>query len=116
MWFWRRMEKIKWSEKVSNEEVLKRIGEKRTLLNTVLRRKTNWIGHLLRRNCLLRDAIKGEMTEMKGVGRIRRRQLLDDLRNRKRYWELKEEVEDRKRWRQQFINQAQVSSISLSTC
>ena len=32
MWCWRRMEKIKWLEKVSNE-VLKRMGEKMTLLN-----------------------------------------------------------------------------------
>ena len=32
------------------------------------------------------------MTEVKGVGR-RRTQLLDDLRNRRRYWELKEEAE-----------------------
>jgi hypothetical protein len=38
------------------------------------------------------------MTELKGVGR-RRTQLLDVLRNRRRYWELKEEAEDRKRWR-----------------
>jgi hypothetical protein len=37
------------------------------------------------------------MTEMKGVGR-RRTQLLDDLRNRRTYRELKEEAEDRKRW------------------
>jgi len=43
------------------------------------------------------------MTEVKGVGR-RRTQLLDDLRNRRRYWELKEEAEDQKRWRRQFIN------------
>ena len=43
------------------------------------------------------------MTEVKSVGR-RRTQLLDDLRNRRRYWELKEETEDRKRWRLQFIN------------
>jgi hypothetical protein len=35
--------------------------------------------------------------EVKGVGR-RRTQLLDYLRNRRRYWELKEEVENRKRW------------------
>ena len=54
-------------------------------------------------NCLLHDAIEGQMTEVKGVGR-RRTQLLDDLRNRRRYWELKEEAEDRKRWRQQFID------------
>ena len=42
MWYWRRMEKIKWSEKVTNEQVLDHIGEKRTLLNNVLRRKANW--------------------------------------------------------------------------
>jgi hypothetical protein len=45
------------------------------------------------------------MMEVKGVGRRRRRtQLLDDLRNMRRYWELKEEAEDRKRWRRQFIS------------
>ena len=63
------MEKIKWSEKVTNEHVLERIGEKRTFLNDILRRKVNWIGHILRRNCLLHDAIEGQMTEVKGVGR-----------------------------------------------
>ena len=71
------MEKIKWSEKVTNEQVLKRIGEKRTLLNIILRRKVNWIGHILRRNCLLHDAIEGQITKVKGVGR-RRIQVLDD--------------------------------------
>ena len=37
------------------------------------------------------------MTEVKGVGRRRRTQHLDDLRNKRRYWELKEEAEDRNR-------------------
>jgi hypothetical protein len=95
------MEKIKWSEKVTNEQVLEHIGEKRALLNNILSRKTNWIGHILRRNCHLHDAIEGQMTEVEGVGK-RRTQLLD-LRNRRRYWELKEEAEDKKRWKQQFI-------------
>ena len=36
------------------------------------------------------------MTEVKRIGRRRRTQLLDNLRNRRRYWELKEEAEDRK--------------------
>jgi hypothetical protein len=44
------------------------------------------------------------MGQVKGVGRRRRRQLLDDLRNRRIYWELKEEAEDRNRWKLQFIN------------
>ena len=83
------MEHIKWSEKVTNEQVLDRLGEKRTLLNNILHRKANCIGHILRRNCLLHDAIEGQMTEVKVVGR-RRTQLIDDLRNRRRYWEAKD--------------------------
>ena len=83
--------KIKWSEKVTNVQVLKR-----------LRRKPNWIGHILIRNCLLHDAIEGQMTEVKGVGR-RGTQLLDDLRKRRRYLELKEEAEDPKILQRQFI-------------
>jgi hypothetical protein len=65
MWCWRRMEKIIWSEKVTNEQVLDRIGEKRTLLNNILCRKANWIGHIQRINCLLHDPIEGHMMEEK---------------------------------------------------
>ena len=89
----------------NDEENLERIGEKRTFLNNILRRKANWVVHILRRNCLLHDVIEGQMTEVKGVG-TRRTQLLDDLRNRRRYWELKEEAEVRNRWKPQFINGA----------
>jgi hypothetical protein len=74
------------------------IGEKKAILNNILRRKANCIGHILRRNCFLHDAIEGRMTGVKAVGR-RRTKVLDDLRNRRRYWELKEEAEDRKRWK-----------------
>jgi hypothetical protein len=51
------MEKIKWSEKVTNEQVLERKEEKKTLLYNKLRRRVNWIGHILRRNCHLHDVI-----------------------------------------------------------
>ena len=74
-----------------------------TLLNNILHIKVNWSGNILRTNCLLHHAIEGQITQVKGVGR-RRTQLLDDLRNRRRYWELKEEAEDRKRWKRQCIN------------
>ena len=62
---WRRMEMIKWFQKVTNEKVLERIGEKKTLLDSIVRRKANWIGHILRRNCFLHDAIEGQMKEFK---------------------------------------------------
>ena len=51
--------------KVTVYEVLERRGEKRRLLNNILRRKANWFGHILRRNCLLHDVIEGQMTELK---------------------------------------------------
>ena len=85
------MENIKWSEKVSNEQVFKRIGEKTTLLNNNLRRKAYWIGHILILNCIFHDAIEGQRTKVQALGR--RTQLLDDFRYRRRYWELKEEAE-----------------------
>ena len=54
------------------------------LLNNILRRRANWIGHNVRSSCLLHDAIDEQMAEVKGVRRRRRRkQLLDDLRNRR---------------------------------
>ena len=87
MWCWRRMEKIKWSEKVTNEQIPERIGENKILLNNIIRKKANWIGRILRRNCLLQDAIEGQIMKVKGMGK--RTQLLDDLGNR-RNWKLKE--------------------------
>ena len=50
------MGEIKRSERVNNE-VLELLGEKRTLLNNILRRKVNCIGHILRKSCFLHDAI-----------------------------------------------------------
>ena len=69
------------------------LNEKRTLLNIILHRKVNWVGNILGRNCLLHDIIEGQRMEMKEVGR-KRTQLFDDLRNRRRYWEVKQEAED----------------------
>ena len=52
MWRWRRMEKVKWREKVANE-VLERLRGKRMFLNNILRRKVIWIDHILRIYILL---------------------------------------------------------------
>ena len=47
--------------------------------------------------CLLHDFIEGQVMEVKVVGRRRKTQVLDGLRNRRSYWGLKEEDEDRSR-------------------
>jgi hypothetical protein len=57
------MEKISWTDQVRNEEVLHRFKEERNSLHTTKRRKANWIGHILCRNCLLRHVIEGKLEE-----------------------------------------------------
>jgi len=57
MWCWRRMEKISWTDHVGNEEVLLRIKGQRNILHEIRKRKANWIGHILLRNCLLQRVI-----------------------------------------------------------
>jgi len=58
MWCWRRMEKIRWSDRVKNEEVLLRVKEQRNILHEISKRKTDWTGHILRSNCLLNGVIE----------------------------------------------------------
>ena len=61
MWCWRMMEKISWTDHVRNEEVLLRVNEQRNILHEIRKRKANWIGHILRRNCLLKQVIEGKV-------------------------------------------------------
>jgi hypothetical protein len=90
---------------VRNEEVLHRVKEERNVLHTITRRKANWIGYILHRNCLLKHAIEGKVEgriEMTGRRGRRRKQLLDDLKEKRGYWKLKEEALDRTLWRTRF--------------
>ena len=80
-----------------NEEVLLRVKEQRNILHEIRKRKANWIGHILRRNCLLQRVIEGKI-QMTGRQGRRRRKLLDDLKERRGYPHLKEEALDRTMW------------------
>ena len=66
MWIWRRMERIKWTDKIKNAVVLGRVGEGRIMLELIKKRKGYWLGQWLRRNCLLKDALE-EMVNGKKV-------------------------------------------------
>ena len=66
--------------------------------------RANWIGHILRRNCLLKQVIEGKIKGDMEVARRRGRckKLLDDLKDRRGYAYLKEEALDRTMWRHRF--------------
>ena len=57
------MEKISWTDHVRNEEVLLQVNEHRNILHAIRKRKANWIGHNLRRNCLLKQVVEGKIKE-----------------------------------------------------
>jgi hypothetical protein len=61
MWCWRRLQKISRTDCVKNEEVLHTAKEERNILRTIKRMQANWIGHILRRNCLLKSYIEGNV-------------------------------------------------------
>jgi hypothetical protein len=58
MWCWRRMEKIIWTDRVRNEEVLLRVNEQRNIIHEISKRKA---GALMRRNCILQRVIDGKI-------------------------------------------------------
>ena len=61
-----------------NEEVLHTVKEQRNILHTVKWRKVNWIGRILCRNCLLKQAIEGKIEGTRRRGR--RRKLLVEFK------------------------------------
>ena len=88
-----------------NNDILYRVKVERNFLYTIKRRKANWIGHVLCRNCLLKHITEGKIEGMIKVrGRQGRRcvQLVDDHKERRGYWKLKEEALDHTLWRTWF--------------
>ena len=90
-----------WTDRVRK----KGVKVKTNILHKITNRRANWIGHILRKNCLLQRVIKGEIKggmELTGRQGRRRRKLLDDLKKRRGYSHLKEEALDRTMWRARF--------------
>src|SRR6266516_806127 len=77
MWLWRGLEKISWVDRISNEEVLTIVKEKRCLIETITKRKKNWIGHVLRGEGLLRDVLEGRIVGKKRTGKPREGMISD---------------------------------------
>ena len=89
------MEKISWTAKVSNSEVLNRVEENRCIINTINQQKRRWLGHVLWHDVLLRDILKGRMTGKCTRGR-KRLQLMSNICEG--YETAKKRAEDRCLW------------------
>ena len=73
MWVYRRILKVPWTARRTNEEILERIGRGRELMSIIKRRKTAYLGHVVRneRYHLLQLIMEGKIERRRGVGRRR---------------------------------------------
>jgi hypothetical protein len=81
--------------------VLQRVKKEKNVLLTIKRRNVDWIHYFVRRNCLRKHVIEGKIEGRIKVTRRRgrrRKQLLDDLKEKRGYCKLKEEALDRTMW------------------
>ena len=67
LWLYRRILKIPWTDKVTNEEVLRRMNTTADLVNIVKGRKLQYLGHIMRNRgryellqCILQGKIEGK--------------------------------------------------------
>jgi hypothetical protein len=63
MLYWKMMEKISWPDLVKNYKGLRRVNVDSDILHALNRKKANWIGHILGRNCLLENVFEGKVEE-----------------------------------------------------
>ena len=52
---------MSWTDHVENVKVLRRVGERRLLMRTIIKRKKNCIGHVLSGEGLLKEVMEGRL-------------------------------------------------------
>ena len=72
MLFYRRMLRVSWREKRTDESILKELGTKREPVNFIKKRKLSFIGHACRsKYSLMKVTMQGKVEGKKGRGRPR---------------------------------------------
>src|SRR6476469_4339452 len=91
------MGKVGWMDKRTNEQVLNAKKEKRRLIKTIWDRKTNWIGHVVTGDGLMKLVLEGRMEGKRPRGRPIMG-VIDDVLN-ETYGDMKRKDENRENWR-----------------
>jgi len=106
MWFYRRMLKISWEERVTNEEVLAKANAKRTIMRTIKSRKIRFLGHVMRRNGPENLAITGKIKGKRARGRQRMTFInnIKEWTNTSNANDVLHAAYDRERWKNMVVN------------
>uniref|UniRef100_A0A8D8T8A4 Craniofacial development protein 2 n=1 Tax=Cacopsylla melanoneura TaxID=428564 RepID=A0A8D8T8A4_9HEMI len=74
LWLYRRILRLSWTHKVTNKEVLQRMKKEPEIINTVKKRKLQYLGHIMRnehRYQLLQQILQGKIAGRRPPGRRR---------------------------------------------
>ena len=71
MWLYRRMLKVPWTERKTNEEVLAMANANREILTHIRERQLRFLGHVLRRDGIEKLVVEGKLEGRKSRGRPR---------------------------------------------
>ena len=106
MWFIRRMLRVSWMAKKTNESVLKEAEIELSLLNRIRSQQANFVGHAMRRHSLEHIITTGKMNGKRSRGR-QREKIWDGLgrwTGGDRAIDLIVKSEDREKWRDMVTN------------
>ncbi|GFR92211.1 endonuclease-reverse transcriptase [Elysia marginata] len=100
MWIYRRLAKISWKDKKTNQEVCEHLGTRRELVNTIKTRKIKYFGNIKRHASVMTYVLEGKIEGRRPRGGGRRR-WIDDITE----WTGKDihqctvEAQDRAKWK-----------------
>ena len=102
MKIWRYMLKVSWTQRITNEEILRRMGTQRELMTTIYKRQLCFVGHIERNDGLESLCMSGMMNGRRGRGRPRKNytdSLIEVTGSSHSMVELRRMMKDRSHWR-----------------
>src|SRR6218665_1257222 len=116
MWIWRKMQRISWMEKKTNESVRMEIGiEEEALQQTALRRKLGFFGHVMRSDEKGMKLAHGDGRRRRGRPRRKWMNEIHEVTGMK-LAELRDVTTERKQWRRLVKTVARAQRVDSTRC
>src|SRR5215469_15644893 len=71
MWFWRKLLRVSWIERISNEIILERMNYSREIMKQIRQKQLRFLGHILREQILESKVLSGTTGRRRPKGRPR---------------------------------------------
>ena len=80
MWIFRKLARVSYKDRITNVEVLRRLGVKRELMSKIKKDKLTYFGHVIRHESIQKTVLTGKAEGRRGRGRPRRK-WTDDIKD-----------------------------------